>query len=379
MPLFIPDEEGGQLLAHLEDATDAHDASAVSVVPFGTIAAVNVQDALEEVLAEAAGVTDHGALSGLGDDDHPQYTLTAEAQAMADAAEAAAEATAAAALAAHLADAADAHDASAVSIVDAGTYFTGTDVESALQELAAGGGIAGVEILDDGVVVATRPTLNFHEGSGVTLTIADDAGNDEVDVTITASGGVPGSHGVNHQDGGGDEISIQGLAGTPLELTNHLNDAADAHDASAISVLDTGGNFTGTDVEAVLAELDAAIAAGGIPATIVDVKGDLIAATAADTVARHPVGSDGQALYTDSAQATGLNWAWPIWLSELAAKGDLLVATGAAAVNNLPVGTDGHVLTADSAQAMGVKWAAASGGSTAADDENLILHMEVFA
>jgi Collagen triple helix repeat (20 copies) len=30
------------------------------------------------------GVTDHGDLTGLGDDDHPQYTLTAEAQAMAD-------------------------------------------------------------------------------------------------------------------------------------------------------------------------------------------------------------------------------------------------------------------------------------------------------
>ena len=33
----------------------------------------------------------------------------------------------------------DAHDASAISIDDAGTYFTGTDVEAALQELGAGG------------------------------------------------------------------------------------------------------------------------------------------------------------------------------------------------------------------------------------------------
>ena len=37
----------------------------------------------------------------------------------------------------------------------------------------------------------------------------------------------------------------------------HVADTADAHDASAISVLDTAGNFTGTDVEAVLAELAA--------------------------------------------------------------------------------------------------------------------------
>lgn len=38
---------------------------------------------------------------------------------------------------AHLDDTLDAHDASAVSIVDAGAYFTGTDVEAALQELGA--------------------------------------------------------------------------------------------------------------------------------------------------------------------------------------------------------------------------------------------------
>jgi hypothetical protein len=35
----------------------------------------------------------------------------------------------------------------------------------------------------------------------------------------------------------------------------HIADTSDAHDASAISVLDTAANFTGTDVEAVLAEL----------------------------------------------------------------------------------------------------------------------------
>lgn len=43
-------------------------------------------------------------------------------------------------ISAHLADTTDAHDASAVSIVDTGAYFTGTDVEAALQELGAGAG-----------------------------------------------------------------------------------------------------------------------------------------------------------------------------------------------------------------------------------------------
>jgi len=42
--------------------------------------------------------------------------------------------------------------------------------------------------------------------------------------------------------------------------------------------------------------------------TIVDAKGDIIAATAADTVARLPVGTNGQALKANSATATGLEW-----------------------------------------------------------------------
>ena len=45
-----------------------------------------------------------------------------------------------------------------------------------------------------------------------------------------------------------------------------------------------------------------------IATTIVDAKGDLIAATAADTVARLAVGNSGETLVADSATATGLNY-----------------------------------------------------------------------
>jgi hypothetical protein len=50
---------------------------------------------------------------------------------------------------------------------------------------------------------------------------------------------------------------------------------------------------------------------GGIQPTIVDAKGDLIAATAADTPARIAVGANDTVLTADSSTSTGLKWAAP--------------------------------------------------------------------
>lgn len=46
-------------------------------------------------------------------------------------------------------------------------------------------------------------------------------------------------------------------------------------------------------------------------ATAIDAKGDLIAGTAADTFSRLAVGTTGQVLTADSAEATGIKWATP--------------------------------------------------------------------
>ena len=47
------------------------------------------------------------------------------------------------------------------------------------------------------------------------------------------------------------------------------------------------------------------------PLVILDAKGDLITATAADTPARLAVGTNGQTLVADSTASTGLKWATP--------------------------------------------------------------------
>ena len=48
--------------------------------------------------------------------------------------------------------------------------------------------------------------------------------------------------------------------------------------------------------------------ANAIQNAIVDAKGDLISATAADTPARLAVGNNGETLVADSSQSTGLRW-----------------------------------------------------------------------
>jgi len=102
--------------------------------------------------------------------------------------------------------------------------------------------------------------------------------------------------------------------------------------------------------------------ATGIQPSIVDAKGDIIAATAADSVSRLAVGTNNQVLMADSAQATGLKYANEA-TATLTAKGDILTATAANTISRLAVGSNNQVLTADSSTATGLKWAASSGAA----------------
>jgi hypothetical protein len=106
--------------------------------------------------------------------------------------------------------------------------------------------LSRVAIKKDDTLVGKRRALNLHQGSNVTLTVTDDSENEEVDVTIAATGaGAPIDasyvtinaepeltaevqhanitdqaqlhickyHNTTHQHGGSDEINVTGLSG----------------------------------------------------------------------------------------------------------------------------------------------------------------------
>ena len=111
-----------------------------------------------------------------------------------------------------------------------------------------------------------------------------------------------------------DDAAVAKLAGIETSATAdqtageiktayESNANTNAYDNAAVSKLASiEAGADATDVANVTA-------AGAIMGTVVNLKGDLLAASAPDSVARLPVGADTFVLTADSAEATGLKWA----------------------------------------------------------------------
>jgi hypothetical protein len=93
-------------------------------------------------------------------------------------------------------------------------------------------------------------------------------------------------------------------------------------------------------------------------ATAIELLGDSIDTSLVDLKG----GTTGQVLAKASSTDMDFSWVAVDPLVILDAKGDLITATAADTPARLPVGADGTVLTADSSQGTGLKWAAAAGG-----------------
>ena len=110
-------------------------------------------------------------------------------------------------------------------------------------------------------------------------------------------------------------------------------------------------------------------------ATAIEALGDSIDASLVDLKG----GTTGQVLSKTSGTDMDFTWvtsddANAIQNTIVDAKGDLIAATAADTPARLAVGTNGQVLTADSTAATGLAWATASGGSSYVAGKNLIIN-----
>jgi|SRR5262245_61730219 len=95
--------------------------------------------------------------------------------------------------------------------------------------------------------------------------------------------------------------------------------------------------------------------------SLVDAKGDLLVATAADTVARFALGTSGHVLTSDPTTTEGIKWAAPVpsLTNPMTTAEDLIVGGTAGDPQRVGKGSDGQVLTVVAGE---VDWADPTGG-----------------
>ena len=157
--------------------------------------------------------------------------------------------------------------------------------------------------------VATQLSATISN-SAVTITVAAGTGSALMGGVTLAAGNVDQFLVALDVDTQNEEIvAVTDISGDTLTVVRaRAGTSAISHTAGA-SVKHV---FTGDDATFFTAGV--ATADGAIPKSIVNSKGDIIAGTNDDTVARLGAGTNGQVLTVDSAQTAGLKWATPATL-----------------------------------------------------------------
>ena len=285
------------------------------------------------------GVSDHGGLTGLGDDDHPQYALADGTRgafattAQGDLADTAVQPSA-------LSDAITAHTAATDPHGD--RAYTDAQIIASLANFVAG----APGILDTWLEMVTAIQADQTGLAALTTVVAGKLAkasnlSDLADIPTARTNlglGSAATTAASAYDAAGTAAAAQAAA-----IAAAATDATTKADAKVADAINDGTTTVAPSQNAVFDAL-ALKADLASPA----LTGDPTAPTATQ-------GTNTTQVATTGFVQTEAGLLVP--KSTVTTKGDLIVATGPGAVTRRPVGSNGQVLTADSTQTDGVKWA----------------------
>ena len=281
------------------------------------------------------GVTDHGALTGLGDDDHPQYALADGTRgafattAQGDLADTAVQPSA-------LSDAITAHTAATDPHGD--RAYTDAQIIASLANFVAG----APGILDTWLEMVTAIQADQTGLAALTTVVAGKLAkasnlSDLADIPTARTNlglGSAATTAASAYDAAGTAAAAQAAAiaaaatdattKADAKVADAINDGVTTvapsqnavFDALASKIANPGGSNddflqrkAGVYTNRTIAQVKADLGIGGVATdAIFDAKGDLPVGTGADAAAKLTVGADGSSLTADSSAAAGVAW-----------------------------------------------------------------------
>jgi hypothetical protein len=204
-------------------------------------------------------------------------------------------------------------------------------------------------------------TRRQYAGAAAATTITAGINTTDTTCTLAATTGWPSTAGVPFYvvlDPGtsAEEKCSATISGSTLTLTRAQDDTSASSHSSGATIYPV---FTANDAD----EANELVAK-------LTTKGDLLVTTGS-ALNRLGVGTNYQVLGADSAATNGVAWqSSPNSL--MTAKGDIIAASAANTPARVAVGTDGYILVADAASTAGVKWQLPAGGAD-------VLQVQVFS